>query len=65
MYIYKVHSYHFLNKNLIFLNKNTRILSFSMEYFITKIDIIRYYLLPNSTALKFINQEYEYLTVPK
>ena len=28
-------------------------------------DIIRYYLLPNSTALKLCNQKYEYVAVQK
>ena len=39
------------------------ILLFLAEYYTIKTDIVRYYLLPNSTELKLCNQNYEYVTV--
>ena len=36
-----------------------------MENYTLKTDIIRYYILPNSTALKHCNQQYEYVEVQK
>ena len=36
-----------------------------MEYYIIKMDIIKYYLLPNSTALQLYNQKYRYAEAQK
>ena len=36
-------------------------LSFLVEHYTIITDIIRYYLIPNYTVLKFDNQKYEYI----
>ena len=36
-----------------------------MEHYIIKTNIIRYHLLPDSTALKVCNEKYEYVAVQK
>ena len=40
-------------------------LPFLMEFHAIKMDIIRCYLLPNTTALEFYRQKYQYATVQK
>ena len=40
-------------------------LSFLVEHYTIKINIIRYYQLPNSTALKLFNEKYDYIAVKK
>ena len=45
--------YQLIIKRLIFYRtKDTKILLFIMEHYTMKIDIIRYYLFPNSTGQK-------------
>ena len=39
--------------------------SFITKHYVIKMDIIRYYLLPKSTVLKFCNQKYEYVGIQK
>ena len=39
--------------------------SFLVEHHTIKMDIIRYYPLPNSTALKLYNQKYDYVAFQK
>ena len=51
--------------NLI-LNQKYLDFLFLVEHYIIKMDIIRYYLLPNSTALKLCNRKKnEYIPVQK
>ena len=59
MYIYNIALYkQFLNKDLIFFKtKDNKNLLFQAEYHPFKTNIIWYYLLPNSTALKLCNQK--------
>ena len=40
------------------LTEDIRILLFPVEHYTIKTDIFRYYLLPNSTALKLLTQNY-------
>ena len=47
---------------IFFYSKDSKILLFTKHYLI-KTDIIRYYLLPNSSLFKLYNKKYEYLTV--
>ena len=37
---------------MLFSFEDNKILSFQMEHYITKANIVKYYLLPNFTALK-------------
>ena len=50
---------------LIFLlTKNIKILSLVVKHYSMKADIIKYYLLPSSTALK-LKEKCDYVTVQK
>ena len=42
--------------NVFFLTKNNRVLLFQDEHDIAKMDIIRCYLLSNSTTLKIVSK---------
>ena len=47
----------------IFLKtKGTEILSYHVEHYTLKMDIIRYYLLPKSTALKLTKNKIPYMS---
>ena len=50
---------------IFFWNENVRILSFLLEHYSGITDIIKNYLLPNSTALKLSNWKYEFVAAPK
>ena len=50
---------------IFFEINSTWILLFSVEYYIIKLDIIEYYLWPNSTAVKLCKQKSECVDVKK
>ena len=50
-------------QNLNILYK--KLVLFQMENYSIKMDIVRYYLLPNSTVLRLCNEKDEYVTVQK
>ena len=54
-------NFFFYEKLIFFETKHVRILLLQMEHDIMKTDSISYYLLPTSTAMKFLDEKYEYV----
>ena len=49
----------------VFHTKDTSFVLFLAEYYMIETDIIRYYLILNSTTLKHCDQNYKYVAVQK